>query len=154
MAITTTQIKFLRQSLNKIEKGVDKLTQPSREIALSKTALQESIMFLGLTLGDINEEKTPYPESDNKDSQVIEARADTSDSDYFFDAADHIGQVKELRADLSAKIDQLKSLYLEAPGTNVAQENQPFFPTHIITALTSLERSKLWLGMELNRIKG
>lgn len=150
MAITTTQVKFMRQSLNKIEKGIEKIPS-SREVALSKTALQESIMFLGLVLGDINEEATPYTESENKDSEKIEARADVSDRDYNFDAETHIGQVKELRADLAEKIEEMKRLYMEAPDTRILVAPQ-FFPTHLITAITNLERSKLWLGMELNRI--
>lgn len=152
MALTAQSLKLQRQNLNKIEKGINKIA-PSREVALSKTALQESIMFLGLCMGDINESVTPYPESENSKSAIIEDRADTSVDDYNFDnPKDHVAMVKELRYSLQTQVESVQACYKIAADTVVKQGHEPFFPTHLITALTAVEKSKMWLGMELNRI--
>ena len=151
MAITATTVRMHRQTLNKIEKGLDKLT-PGCEVSLAKTAIQESIMFAGLVLGDIGEE-SPYPKSDDKDSKVIEDRADVSFSDYNFDATDYVGQVKELRADIAKSLTVAKDLYKNAIDTEVKPESVPFFPSHLMIHVTSLERSRMWLGMALNDYK-
>jgi hypothetical protein len=151
MATNATTVRMHRQTLNKIEKGLDKLT-PGREVSLAKTAIQESIMFCGLVLGDIGEEN-PYPASHDKDSKVIEDRADVSFSDYNFDATDYVGQVKELRADIAKSVDIMKDIYRSSPDTILKPESTPFFMSHLITSLIALERSKMWLGMALNDYK-
>lgn len=151
MAITATTVRMHRQTLNKIEKGLDKLT-PGREVSLAKTAIQESIMFSGLVLGDIGEEN-PYPASHDKDSKVIEDRADVSYTDYNFDATDYVGQVKELRADIERSLEVARDLYKNAVDTAVKPESVAFFPSHLMIHITSLERSKMWLGMALNDYK-
>jgi hypothetical protein len=151
MAINVSQVKLLRQSLNKIETGIEQLT-PSREVALSKTNLQECIMFLGLVLGDIGEE-TPYVKTNDVKTQHIDPRADLTDMPFNFDATDHIGRVKELREDIQKKITDLKAQYLAAHDTVVAPEKKPFFPANMVSALTSLTKARLWLGMELGEVK-
>lgn len=47
-----------------------------RELSLSVTKLQESIMWLGMVLKEINPGNTPYPQSYNPDSPVVEPTAD------------------------------------------------------------------------------
>lgn len=154
MALTAQSVKLKRQKLNKLENGIDNIGTPSREISLSKTALQESIMFLGLVLGDMDE-KNPYPESSNKENNVIEDRADVAPDTFNFESADdnHIGRVKEMREEIGAQIEDSKAKYLDAHDTVVKPGHEPFFPTHLINHLSCLEKAKLWLGMELNRIK-
>ncbi len=151
MAITATVVRMHRQTLNKIEKGLDKLT-PGREVSLAKTAIQESIMFAGLVLGDIGEE-SPYPKSDDKDSKVIEDRADVSFADYNFDATDYVGMVKEIRNDIKGSIKVACDLYVNAVDTNVKPENVAFFPSHLMMSIMSLKKSRMWLGMALNDYK-
>lgn len=151
MAITATVVRMHRQTLNKLEKGLDKLT-PGREVSLAKTAIQESIMFAGLVLGDIGEESL-YPKSDDKDSKVIEDRADVSFTDYNFDATDYVGMVKELRNDIGNSLANVKELYKNAVDTAVKPESQLFFPSHLMMSITSLEKSRMWLGMALNDYK-
>jgi len=151
METTATSVRLMRQNLNKIEKGIEKLA-PSRELSLSKTNIQETQMFLGLVLGDIGEE-SPYPKSDDAKSPVIEARADVSASDYNFDSKDHLGMVKEIRKDIADRLTEIKDMYSVAYKTVIKPERATFFPTHLITAVTSLEKARLWSGMELNRIK-
>jgi len=151
MSITAQTVRLLRQNLNKIEKGIEKLA-PSRELSLSKTNIQEAQMFLGLVLGDIGEE-TPYPKSDDVKSPVIEDRADVSVNDYNFDSEDHLGMVKEIRKDLADRLTEIKEMYSVAYKANIKPEKSLFFPTHFITAVTSLEKARLWSGMELNRMK-
>lgn len=151
METTATSVRLMRQNLNKIEKGIEKLA-PSRELSLSKTNIQEAQMFLGLVLGDIGEE-TPYPKSDDAKSPVIEARADVSASDYNFDSKDHLGMVKEIRKDIADRLTEIKDMYSVAYKTIIKPDRATFFPTHLITAVTSLEKARLWSGMEFNRIK-
>ena len=151
MGITATAVRMHRQTLHKLEKGLDKLT-PGHEVSLAKTAIQESIMFAGLVLGDIGEEN-PYPASHDKESKVIEDRADVSFSDYNFDATDYVGMVKELRFDIGKSVDIAKDLYKNAVDTAVNPESVAFFPSHLMIHITSLERSKMWLGMALNDYK-
>ena len=151
MAITATVVRMHRQTLNKIEKGLEKLV-PGREVSLAKTAIQEAIMFSGLVLGDIGEE-SPYPKSDDHTSPVIEPRADESVMGYNFDATDYVGQVKELRADIAKSLTVAKDLYKEAPTTEVKPEKAPFFASHLMIHITSLEKSRMWLGMALNEYK-
>ena len=57
------------------------LTRPSRERSLAVTKLQEAIMWLGMDLKAMREEGltnqvSPYPESYNPDSPVVEPTAD------------------------------------------------------------------------------
>lgn len=151
MAITATTVRMHRQTLNKLEKGLDKLT-PGREVSLAKTAIQESIMFAGLVLGDIGEE-SPYPKSDDKDSKVIEDRADVSYADYNFDATDYVGQVKEIRNDIAGSLKVACDLYINAVGTDVKPESVAFFPSHLMMSIMSLKKSRMWLGMALNDYK-
>ena len=151
MSITAQTVRLLRQNLNKIEKGIEKLA-PSRELSLSKTNIQEAQMFLGLVLGDIGEE-TPYPKSDDAKSPVIEDRADVSVNDYNFDSEDHLGMVKEIRKDIADRLTEIKEMYSVAYQAPIKPEKSMFFPTHFITAVTSLEKARLWSGMELNRMK-
>ena len=150
MAIQQQTVRLIRQKLNKIEKGIDKLA-PSRELSLSKTNIQEAQMFLGLVLGDIGE-ATPYPKSDDHKSPVIEARADVSADDYNFDSKDHLGMVKEIRKDIADRLSELEIMYKDAYMTNV-DPGKIFFPTHLVTAVIGLKKARLWSGMELNRIK-
>lgn len=151
MAITTSGVTLIRLKLSKIEKGISQL-MPSREMALAKTNLQESSMFLGLVLGDLGQE-TPYPKSDDKTSVVIETRADVTEDDYNFDSNDYVAMVKEIRSDIATELDVLKEGYLTAHKTILAPGKEPFFATHYVSALTHLEKSKMWLGMCLNDYK-
>lgn len=147
MAISATQVRSHRQNLNKIEKGLDKLN-PGREVSLSKTALQESIMFLGLVLGDIGE-NTPYVKSNDKTSKEIDPRADESLFDFNFDATDYVGQVKEIREELEGLIKVSVEIYSVAPGSSTS----PFFASHLTMHVMNLKRARMWLGMALNEYK-
>lgn len=147
--VTVDGIKFQRQKLDKIEKGIKKLGFNSREISLCTTNLQRSKMFLGLVLKDMDA-PNPYPESHNKDSKKIEPTADTSVNDYNFEATEHIGKVKELRADFESEIVSIKKMYASAIENKV---NDPMmFPSHFMTSILALEEAKMWLGQELARV--
>ena len=152
MAITPQQVKLLRQRLNKVENGFSKLPNPSREKSLALTSLQESSMFLGLVLGDMDE-KTPYIQSSNPENDVIEARADVSDSEFNFESDEEIKMVKELRSEMEIRLIEVKEIYKTASVQDFSPEKSIFAPSHLVTSITSLEKSRMWLGMDLNRIK-
>lgn len=167
MPLNHQQIKQRRIALSRLEKGIVKLKAssqetfiiaksarikpPSEETIEAHKAIQLSKMWLGQVLNDMGAEN-PYPNSTDATNDKIEPTADVSDKDYNFDNTDHILMVKELREDLSQEIEWLKMLYGEAPGTELPPENTPFFASHIVASLRSLEESKMWLGMELSRI--
>lgn len=150
MAINAQQVKSRRVILDRLEKGIEKLNA-SRETSLAKTKLQEAKMCLGLCLKDMGT-INPYPESTNKENATVEPTADVSEKDYLFDATGPIEMVKELRGDIETQVDHMKELYLSAHDTEIPAENRPFFASHLIEALTCLEKSKMWLGMELSRL--
>lgn len=52
-----------------------KSLKPSREHSLAITKLQECIMWLGMSLKGLNDER-PYPESYNPKNTVVEKTAD------------------------------------------------------------------------------
>lgn len=63
------------------ERAPDHPVRSSRERSIATTKLQEAIMWLGMDLKAINEESpgscpSPYPQSYNPDSPVIEPTAD------------------------------------------------------------------------------
>jgi hypothetical protein len=77
-------LQFLKlasgQSVGGAGRGEDQC-RPSRERSIAITKLQEAIMWLGMDLKAINEENpgaspSPYPESYNPASPVIEPTAD------------------------------------------------------------------------------
>lgn len=146
--LNPSSVKLLRQELNKIETGIDQLT-PSREISISKTAIQETQMFLGKVLGDLGE-ASPYPKDDSKE---IADRTDVATEKFNFDATEHIAMVKEIRAAASEKLKTLEEMYMTAPAAKVSQEKKIFFPIHVVSALTHLMKVRMWLGMELDRSK-
>jgi hypothetical protein len=70
-------IKATKQSRVNLDKELQllkKLTS-SREVSISITKLQESIMWLGMNLKELNEEN-PYPHSYNPENTNISATAD------------------------------------------------------------------------------
>jgi len=85
-----SQTKSFRQQLDGILQSLKNDSSPtaphawarsSRERSIAVTKLQEAIMWLGMDLKAINEESpgaspSPYPESYNPESPVIEPTAD------------------------------------------------------------------------------
>ena len=85
-----SQTKSFRQALDGILQTIKNDSSPtaphewarsSRERSLAITKLQEAIMWLGMDLKAINEEEpgsapSPYPQSYNPESPVIEPTAD------------------------------------------------------------------------------
>ena len=81
----TSETKQFRKDLDEVLqrlKNSSNLTNPhqcarhSRERSLAITKLQEAIMWLGMDLKDIGECPSPYPQSYNPESPVIEPTAD------------------------------------------------------------------------------
>jgi hypothetical protein len=85
-----SQTKSFRQQLDGVLQSLKNDSSPtaphawarsSRERSIAVTKLQEAIMWLGMDLKAINEESpgaspSPYPESYNPESPVIEPTAD------------------------------------------------------------------------------
>lgn len=66
--------KALRRDLDAVLQEVRKLN-PSREVSLSITNIQQGIMWLGMNLKGLNE-PTPYPSSYDPSSTTVEPTAD------------------------------------------------------------------------------
>lgn len=67
--------KQLRKDLDVILQGMKISSRKSRERSISITKLQESIMWLGMDLKDLNE-PNPYPNSYKPENNKIEPTAD------------------------------------------------------------------------------
>lgn len=129
--VTAQSIKLQRQRLLKIKKGFEKLDLDDYHgnVLNSKKALHKAYFFLFLMLGDIIEQiDTP---------DIIE--------EYNTDAKG-LDLIKELEKEVSINVENLKTLYLQAPNTPTKPGHGPFFPTHFITAITSTEEAQMWLN--------
>jgi len=133
----------------------------SREISITITKLQEGKMWLGKLLqsiGAIN----PYPESMNSDNEIIEPTADVlrPPAVACFDAKKgekltHIKRVKQLKQMIE---DIVSSQLFSVKTLNKWQiiskeENRALFTLSLINSYTYLTEAKMWIGMELSRIK-
>lgn len=129
-----------------------RLLPGSREVALLITYLQRVKGFLGKALGESGQ-GTPYKESENSESKVIEKQADhTNDTlaDVWAEKGviDHVAKVKDLRHRLSVLVTDLKQLTDDAIDNTLGR----WYAEYLTTAVIAAEDSKMWLGWELDRI--
>lgn len=141
------QLTAERKELNSVEQAIKSLLdtklsyRPTTTLALRSCQLAS--MWLGKAKGALGI-KTPYPESFNPESKVIEARADVGEA--LEVEADEIAAVKTLRAKLSelqTKITNDGLIMLDHRGYQHA----------VVTAYTHCSEASMWLGMTLNAIK-
>lgn len=144
------EIKDFRFEIDKFINSIP-LLQPSGEVILSKRALQRSFSWLGEALKESGSQ-TPYKESDNSKSPVIEPTADhVADNtlQIFFNDTDgtQTAKVKRMRGIIESVLVPLKVFRSET--ANSLGE----FDTCVEKSYWDLKEAKHWLGWELARIR-
>lgn len=138
----------------------------SRETALTHTNLQRAKMWLGKVLGESGS-PTPYPQSEDAKSPQIEKQADHSSNSLITEWQEmdetstykavsniqrplsvvHIPRVKDFRHSIQLLVDSFKKWN---ENREVITQWESIYCRESILAL---EEAKMWLGMELDRIR-
>ncbi len=154
-------LKAFRLTIDKFINSIPLLEQ-SPEVTLAKRELQRAKMWLGKAMGELGN-KTPYPESDNAASAVIEPQAEhTEDSlkedfdsifqkDEFQNTPSNIFRIKHMRSEIENKVKEFNDIMEDLVEKNHTL-NEYFLPFAHQSYMALIE-SKMWLGMELDRIR-
>lgn len=134
----------------------------SREISITITKLQEGKMWLGKLLQAIGAEN-PYPESMNSNNETIEPAADIAEKNkgipiYVIAVGEtltHIKKVKQLRKMIEEVISRniFSDIYLHKIDRMILKKNQTLIMLAIFNSCTKLNEAKMWLMVELGRVK-
>lgn len=151
----------LRRGMLVLANTLDKMRQ-SRELSIAKTAVQNSGMWAGTCLSAGKLGENPYSENDGK-------RIDETDIKDLFDKTSQslskeivgkglIYTVDQMREYLSKQSDALTDFVLDRYGTFLEEgeftEKEMFeMEVAIFNLKTQLITARLWMGMELGRIK-
>ncbi len=133
------------------------LLKPSAEVTLAKRELQRCKMWLGKALSEFGS-PTPYPESENPKSPVIEKQAEHTQEDLYPIFKDQIHEHDQSKRNIAyikcmrAEIEKQVEKFDELPEPQDADDREKYL-LFITTAYTALVESKMWLGEELNQIR-
>lgn len=136
MAITVDQLKLRRHQIAKIIHGFDTLGFNSREVSLSKTALQKGMLFTNAARYDID------GGTDRTNLPVAE---------YNFSSHKTSDRIAELAEDMASIFNMTLQDYKTAGDTVCEQSRGFLLPTHLITIITSVEEAILWITLEMAR---
>ena len=118
----------------------------------ARTSAELGKMWLGMSLKEL-EVENPYPDSMNASNEKIAPTADTSkldlDEDFFKKGDTYIQRVKRLREIVQRHVDDSEYIRKEHLGPAGNMKMQLIFNN----VYTNLVEAKLWLGMELGRIR-
>lgn len=159
------QIKQLRQDLTGLAWCVHMLN-PSREVSLAYTQLQEAKSWCGKVLQEFKQDN-PYPDSAKPESRNIEPQADVPEENPFLDQFNQLeektqtGYVKLLRKLVGDAVERMKALHIEIDFLIYSlslEEDNPIAESLWIGPYTSwaikaAELARIWLGWELDRIR-
>lgn len=143
-------IKAYRQRIDTMINST-KLLKPSREISLAYTNLQRTFSFLGKALGALGS-ISPYSESTNPQSKVIEPTAEHSTETFAerWKALDHTAQVKDFRGLIADQRTSFGNFIVE-------RRNDPFidiwFMGYLNQSFYAFEEANIWLAWELAKIR-
>lgn len=155
--------KETRRGFMVLVNTLDKLAETgntSRELALSKTAMQKAMMFTGTTMKFAKLGDNPYAANDGK-------RTSVEDIEPLFDATDNVLPPEILDQGLIYTIDQMRQFLdnqLDAIATFMVDEEnglqQPETEKEefqvamsIMSLYQCTTEARMWLGMELGRQK-
>lgn len=128
-----------------------KYLNPSREISLAHTQLQRAFMWQGKALGAAGGE-TPYKESLNAKSPIIEPTADHLDNNNLTARWDLIettqtARVKDFRGLIVDIVKWFKDFIKNSESAG------PDHDLYLLQSRLALEEANMWFGWELARIK-
>ncbi len=146
-------IKELRKDMIKVDNTLTDLRE-SRELSLVKIKVQEAMMWCGSSLRFFDDSPSPY-QNDGKRTSVedIEKRFDDTDAKIIPTGTGHITEVDTLREYLGRKFDNLAAFTLEIQENAEDDRETYYILFHLNNILTKLKEARMWLGMELGRLK-
>jgi hypothetical protein len=151
--------KELRRGMIVVANTFDRLN-PGREMSYAKASVQKAMMWSGTFLSHSGLGDNPYVELEGKRKNIedIEPMFDSTE-DTFPEVVIRGGQIScidTIRAYLSEQIDALM-LYNKNEMQEVEKNLTPTEYVHVHLCLsniyTNLVESRMWLGMELGRIR-
>lgn len=150
------KIKAYRIKIDMLCNSINTLAK-SREVSLSFTNTQRAKMFLGKVLGELGN-PTPYPQSDTPASSVIEPQAEHGNETVFNDSiVGHVAQVKFLRAEIDKLAEELHQFarldFYDTLGTVSNKLIEKKINMFFDASYLELTESRMWLGMELDRVR-
>lgn len=160
-------IRDLRRGIMVMVNSTDKLQnltqknegKTSRELSLVKTKMQEAMMWSGNFLKYAKLGDNPYAENDGKRKTVadikplFDATSETIDAEFFTQG--QIVVVDQMRQYFSSQIDAFMD-YVDSDEFNeqeFTEKEEMYIGLCIVNLLTKMSEARMWLGMELGRIR-
>lgn len=153
--------KELRRGMIVLDNTVSKLPS-SRELSASKTSIQKAMMWTGTYMKFANLGDNPYAKHDGnrmtvKDIEpMFDATAETLPKDIMSKGVIHTAD--KMRTYLQEQLDAL--MFFSLNEEKLVAEEQNFTEEQIIhtnmcmfNVYTNLTEARMWLGMELGRIR-
>jgi hypothetical protein len=149
--------KNLRKELMIVVNTMNKL-EGSREISLAKTKAQEAMMWCGNYLKYSGEGQNPYAENDGKRKTVkdIKPMFDATESTLHENilSEGQIFVVDQLRQILDKKINDVGNYLTDLKKLDEINDFQEIMVGLCFANLpTKLSETRMWLGMELGRLR-
>tara|TARA_R110000796_G_scaffold231853_8_gene349961 strand:+ start:12048 stop:12503 length:456 start_codon:yes stop_codon:yes gene_type:complete len=142
--------KELRKRIMVFANSVDELDQ-SRELALAKTSLQKAMMWSGNYLKFTDSGDNPYANNGSRETVAdIEPMFDKTEAAISGD--NPVIVVDNLRELIDEARKEVLEFSLKRPGASEASDEimQYFI---VISIIQHLMESRMWLGMELGRMR-
>ncbi len=144
------ELNQLRADLHFFATTVNVELERSRETALSRTAIEEAMMFVGGTLKELNDGQTPYINSENPlntkiDPFYVHEKSKPLALPEEWSHWEYVQKVKWVRMMLELTLTKFKIVRQDSlVGFSFAM---------FMNAIMHCVRSKNWLGMELARLR-
>lgn len=157
-------LKEVRRGMMVLVNTIDKLAEQgdtSRELNLSRTSAQRAMMWCGTLLKESGIGDNPYAGKDGQRTTVediepmFDATSETLNSEIL--AAGLIVTVDQMREYLGNQISACSDFVTSVEYNDIVQDASP--QTHFQVGMaganlyTSLVEARMWLGMELGRIR-
>lgn len=145
------EIREIRRILIMMDMTMGALEAPSRHTSLVRTKLEEGSMWAGALLGDIGNENPYKNDGKRTEKHHIEDRVDVPLEGYPSSLlnAGRIPVVDTIREDLKVLWDRGMNLTEGLVGVGYP----PSTIIYYVNLLSSIKGARMWLGMELGRIK-
>jgi len=150
--------KQIRQDIMVIVNTIESLTINSRELSIAKTSAQNAMMWCGTYLKVSKTGDNPYAENDGKRKSVedIKPLFDATEHIFVKQGANHIETVDMIREEVAKVTDNIFNFLKDPNSINsleLEEEEEMLVFQAIFNCHTRLTESRMWLGMELGRIR-
>lgn len=145
------QLTVIRKDLLILNNALNELEVSSRPISTAITKCEEATMWTGTMIGVLNQD-TPYKNNGSrKDVKDIEARYDDTLVSMSFPS--HIEAVDGIRESLETLHGRVISLMNENTPVFDDDKQEMMAMMAMFNICTRIKETRMWLGMELNRIR-